>query len=302
VRKTSALRELWPTGADGKPDLARAPFRLLAITNRVDLHATGNGEGRFVFGVVDATGKGRPMTVAFEFMLPTTNPQTGAPVTRADWAAWFHALNGLPFGAGYNYALQAITELFTRRGTSPARPGGSSLGQVRTNEILMGGPWQLREFHLTSAADGVGLRLAATAQTPPGSAVTDRTLENQALLRYLAGSPAEIHGGFASVPDGLLGGQANENFAWTFTTPVDKAARHAFAGQTCNGCHASEIGGLQLDGFYHVSPLADPGSDGSGRLSSFMKLIEIPRRTLFLQHILTCHGPACAVGAEPSLL
>jgi hypothetical protein len=33
-----------------------------------------------------------------------------------------------------------------------------------------------------------------------------------------------------------------------------------------------------------------------------MKLIEIPRRTFFLQHVLTCRGSACAVGAEPALL
>ncbi|HVZ89836.1 MAG TPA: carboxypeptidase-like regulatory domain-containing protein [Polyangia bacterium] len=302
VRRTATLRQLWPMGDGGKPDLARAPFRLLAIINRVDLHASGNGEARLVFGAVDATGAGRPMTVAFEFLLPTTDPRTGAPVTRADWAARFHALNGLPFGPGYNFALQAITDLFTRRGTSPAGVGGSSLGQVRTNEILMGGPWQLREFHLAGSPDGLGLRLAPTPQTPVGSAITDGTPEAQALLRYLSGSPAAIHGGFAAVPQEILGGQSNENFSWTFGAPVDKATRRAFAGQTCNGCHFSEITGLQLDGFYHLSPTADPGADGSGRLSNFIKLIEIPRRTFFMQNLLTCRGATCAPGAEPALL
>jgi hypothetical protein len=40
-------------------------------------------------------------------------------------------------------------DLLTRRNTSPEKPGGSSINQVRTNEIVLStkGPWQLRELH-----------------------------------------------------------------------------------------------------------------------------------------------------------
>lgn len=302
VRNTAALRALWPTTAGGKLDLSKAPFRLLAIINRTDLHAAGNGEARFVFGAVDAAGAGKPMTVIFEFELPAADPRTGAALTRRDWAARFHALGGLAFGPTYNASLQAVTDLFTRRNADPSRPGGSAIGQVRSNEIFMGGPWQMREFHLAARAGVLGLRLAPPAQTPVDSAVTEGTPQNQALLAYLAASRAGIVAGSAAVPEAIRGGQSNESFSWTFSAPVDAVARHAFAGQTCNGCHFSESGGLQINGFYHVTPVAEPGPDGSGRLSSFIKLVEIPRRTFFMQNVLTCSGWTCSAGAEPGLL
>jgi hypothetical protein len=302
ARNVAALRALWPTSPSGKLDLAQAPFRLLAITNRVDLHATSNGEARFVYGAVDPAGAGRPMTVIFEFALPSVDPRTRAPLGRADWAARFHALGGLPFGPGYGAALQAITDLFTLRNTCPDRPGGSSIAQVRINEILMGGPWQMRELHLSSVEGVLGLRLATTAGTPPDSAATDGTPPNLQLLRYLASSRAALHGAYAPLPGTLMGGQASETFSWQLGAGADAGARHAFAGQTCNGCHFSETSGLQIGGFYHVSPTAEPGPDGTGRLSNFMRLVEIARRIAFMQNLLTCTGATCAPGAEPALL
>jgi hypothetical protein len=302
ARNVAALRALWPTSPNGKLDLAQAPFRLLAITNRVDLHATTNGEARFVYGAVDPDGAGRPMTVIFEFELPLADPRTRAPLGRADWAARFHALGGLPFGTAYDVALQAITDLFTLRNTSPGRPGGSSIAQVRINEILMGGPWQMRELHLSTVGGVLGLRLAPTAGTPPDSAATNGTPPNLQLLRYLAASRAALHGAYATLPGTLIGGQASETFSWQLGLAADPGAQHSFAGQTCNGCHFSETSGLQIGGFYHVSPTADPGPDGTGRLSNFMKLVEITRRIAFMQNVLTCTGATCAPGAEPSLL
>jgi hypothetical protein len=236
--------------------------------------------------------------VAFEYDLPSSDPRTGAALTRADWAARFHALGALAFGPVYNASLQAITDMFTRR----TKTGASALRQIRSNETLMGGPWQMREFRLTTAGDGPALRLVPTAQTPVAGAVAEGTPQNHTLLRYLVASRAAIHGAFATVPDAIVGGQANESFAWRFSAPVDPGARHAFAGQTCNGCHFSEAAGLPVDGFHHVSPIAEPGADGSGRLSSFVKLVEIPRRTFFMQNLLTCSGWTCATGGEASLL
>src|SRR5262249_10474469 len=51
--------DAWPRLPDGQLDLAQAPFRLLAIVNRIDLrsntaHGGGSaGEARFVFGFLD---------------------------------------------------------------------------------------------------------------------------------------------------------------------------------------------------------------------------------------------------------
>src|SRR6185369_5709504 len=70
------------------------------------------------------------------------------------WANGWHALGALPFPSEqYNDALQTLTARFTGRGAAPGKPNGSALGQLRTNEIALSDPWELREFAL-SAADG----------------------------------------------------------------------------------------------------------------------------------------------------
>jgi len=64
------------TGTGACPlDLKRAPFRLLAISNRVDLECAnytgpGDGEARFVFGVLGASGNPLRAAVIFEYKLP----------------------------------------------------------------------------------------------------------------------------------------------------------------------------------------------------------------------------------------
>ena len=103
----SALLASWPRAADGSLDLARAPFRLIAIASRLDLVTSPLGEGRLIYGLVDpATGQPGLMTIAFEFALPPL----GTANDRQAWAAKWHALASHPFGADYNRALQALTD------------------------------------------------------------------------------------------------------------------------------------------------------------------------------------------------
>ena len=156
-----ALITAWPKTSAGKLDLAKSPFVLLAITNRIDLGAsnTDPGEGRLVFGLSD----GRPMTVIFEYKLPTK-------IARKEWAKKWHALAPLDFGTPYNKALVALTDLFVGKNASPARANGSAIGQVRTNEIQLAldsgiAPvWSLREFHLVESV----LTPAPVTKTPDG--------------------------------------------------------------------------------------------------------------------------------------
>jgi hypothetical protein len=305
VRTTAALRGIWPTNpANGKLDLTKAPFQLLAIVNRVDLHATGDGELRFVYGAVDQTGVPQAMTVIFEFGLPTVNPQTHAAMTRSGWASRFHQLGSLSFGSSYNAALEAITDLVTAANTSPSKPGGSSINQVRSNEILMNenGIWQLREFHLSTASGSAQLTLSPTAQTPVDSANTAGTPENQVLSSFLTSAALPVQFGFAAVPSNILGGGADESFTWSLPAPVTNAALRSFAGQTCNGCHNSDAANQNIGGFYQISPFPPVGTDGTGRLSPLITSVEIPRRTAFMQNMLTCSGSSCAPGAEPLLV
>ena len=71
----SVVTDAWPKTADGHIDLTRAPLRLLAIVNRMDLRDLSKGsagEGRFVFGVLDGNGNPLEFTLILEYRLPGT--------------------------------------------------------------------------------------------------------------------------------------------------------------------------------------------------------------------------------------
>jgi hypothetical protein len=290
----------WPRTADGKLDLAAAPVHLQAIVNRLDLRNLANGdagEGRFVFAFdLTATTPGAPppqATIIFEYKLPAR--------TERDvilWAEAFHSLGRLPFGEGYNLVLQAITESFARRGARPRSPNGSAINAVRTNEIPFGdnGLWELREFHL-SATPG---RLAPAARelTP------DLGFNNSdELAAYINANQPQILAETHTVPE-LFDGQPfkagavfNDLRTW-FAPGVDTEARHHFAINTCNGCHAAQETGTV---FLHIVPRA-PGQPAprsrwltgtivddpaTGRPRTFS---DLGRRKADLKSIV-CHGP-----------
>ena len=81
------------------------------------------------------------------------------------WAQQWHALGTMPFGAAYNAALQQITDRFSGANKAPAKPNGSPLNQIRTNEIALSSPWELREFRIA----GGQLREVPVAQSPDNS-------------------------------------------------------------------------------------------------------------------------------------
>ncbi|WP_438025694.1 LamG-like jellyroll fold domain-containing protein [Sorangium sp. So ce233] len=256
----------WPRSPDGSLDLRQAPLMLLGIVNRIDVRnlAEGHaGEGRFVFGVF-SQGFAQQFTLILEYKLPAS---TEADVL--DWANAWHALGSLPFPSEqYNAALQALTTRFTGRNAAPGKPNGSSLAQLRTNEIALTDPWELREFVLS--ADTGFLRPATVKLTPDlgfdGSArLADFVNQNAAAII------AEQH----TVPDAFqgspfLGGSSINNLtAWTAPGILDNEARHKFSLNTCNGCHG---GGETGTPFLHVNVRA-PGNEGT--LSGFMTGIDI---------------------------
>jgi hypothetical protein len=140
-------------------DFARAPFRLEAIVNRMDLRLIGAdgvitdaGEGRFVFAVQGEDREGAitraqrdaaSFSVIFEYALPAKSASEVK-----TWAARWHALGALT-GEDYRAALQRITDDFARN----AAP--QSLHHIRTSEIGAH-PWELRDFH-PDAAGGLAL-------------------------------------------------------------------------------------------------------------------------------------------------
>ena len=132
------------SGGIGAPlDLSEAPFRLLAIVNRIDLQGNSGytqnnaGEARFVFGVIDRTANNSTcctvdeMTVILEYGID----RSGCEQVKA-WAQQWVALSSIPMpSAQFNQALENITEQFVRAGVAPHKVNGSALNQLRTNEF-----------------------------------------------------------------------------------------------------------------------------------------------------------------------
>jgi hypothetical protein len=241
-------------------DLKRAPFRLLAISNRVDLECAGytgagDGEARFVLGVLDRRGNPLRAAIILEYKLP---PQRGGvPYTASSWENDWHALSTLPIGSPtYMKVLEGILDDVTAVGALPGGPNlGTSIGQVRSNEIdFGGGPWKLREAQLRpgSGIPGGDLLLATTtAETPDDSMNLSGPLD-----AYLnANAAALVTFQQRPLPTALFGGESSAPLVgpppfWNHTAPSPLApiARHHFGFNTCNGCHSLEVN----TGFLHV--------------------------------------------------
>jgi hypothetical protein len=255
----------WPRGPDGRLDLAQAPFRLLAIVNRLDLRGNllygpgDSAEARLVFGGVRCVPlpnwppvETLQFTVIFEYGVPA-----GDCVAARSWAQQWHALGALPLGSpAYNTALQAITDQFTLRNARPTRqPNLSAIHQVRTNEFaLADGPadtfWELRESRLTRQGQ---LTHQTLAQTP------DRWRMDSIELRdYVNANQFEILGGRHAVPNHypvgtpFKGGSLVQSagIAWDAVGIVSLEARHRFSVATCNACHKRETS----TPFVHIAP------------------------------------------------
>jgi hypothetical protein len=271
----------WETasGGPGAPlNLKIAPFKLLAIVNRIDLRGNGGyttnnaGEARFVFGVIDRRRGGcliSEMTVILEYGID--QPDCDGVI---NWAKQWVNLSSLPLGSPiYNAALEAITEQFAKAGAAPFKVNGSALNQVRTNEFLppQTGPWELREFRLTMTKEDpfppTGQLIETTVKQTP-----DEILNNtNTLADYINANCGPILTDSHIVPlnfprspfdpplpnpPGFLGGNSfvPPNFwnapglACDPSPPGD--ARFKFSMATCSGCHKDET----VTVFYHIRP------------------------------------------------
>jgi hypothetical protein len=258
------LTRLWmakdgaTTFAAWTPNLANAPFRLLAIVYRPDLGVVDRngsiksaGEARFVFTALDLSKVQRlddapplPFTVIFEYGLRAPD-RDGVKA----WAERWHRLGKLAFGPDYSAALQTITDSFARRDEPEA---AGRLNQIRSNEGLAL-PWQLREFHFDAAARR--LVNAPLKDTPHQSLMRDA----RQLSEFISKHPDD------DLPSKFLSGSADipkANFRWPQMQIANNVLRHNFALRTCNGCHSAETGAkadehstqpAQHRGFRHIS-------------------------------------------------
>lgn len=203
----NTLFSYWPklSTDTSQLDIKRAPFRLLAILNRMDLASAGSstyasggvsnnvGEGRLVFGLYNPTGsctnnsdQKKNFTIIFEYKLPCYSHQSNT--THCHWDMgdldyWTSRWTSLNDDAGNDNAYVAKLSALTKNFTSSF--AGSSTGNnllafttVRTNDQLSSDQiWRLREFKLS----GSRLILSPTANTPRTS--YNKTSELTALLK-----------------------------------------------------------------------------------------------------------------------
>ena len=246
-------------GPGGALNLKFAPFKLLAIVNRIDLKANtvyggGNaGEGRFVFCAVDSMCNPLQFTVIFEYGVPLS----GCAAVQ-NWGQQWVNLGSLALGSpAYNTALEAITEQFVKRNANPAKPNGSALNQLRTDDIELdfGAGWELREFHLSPVTKL--LTEATVKQTP--AFVKNFSSD---LATYIVSNGPAIVAETNAVPltfpgaTPFLGGVSQNPFTiWdgSGTPPITLPnARFHFSNNTCSACHSQET----ATGFTHVHPAA----------------------------------------------
>jgi hypothetical protein len=270
------------TAEPPKVDLAQAPFRLLAIVNRLDLAGQPGvnplGEARLVFGVTngpadESSSPPLQMTLIFEYGLPPS-------FTISQWAdTWHHLGSYTSFDESYRAALQKVTDRFVSRDAIPDQPNGSALSQARTNGNAIFWTWQMRQF-----AIGIdGQMHAHTLRNTP-----DPSLNGSAVLaQYIQTNAEAIESGSYLLPETFLSGSADELlYTWNFPG-LDPKATMAFANGTCNGCHLlAQNASNSLP--FQVSPILS----GVAKLSTFVNNPADPshddlaRRTVLLQSAL----------------
>ncbi|MBS2017939.1 MAG: hypothetical protein JST00_34000 [Deltaproteobacteria bacterium] len=222
-------------------DLSKAPFRLLAIVNRLDLaemrgHCDDDAaEGRFVFAMV-REGGAKPFEAIFEY---------GVKRTKAGDARAWHALGGLD-GRAYAEALEAITRSFSDR--APGEP--TRLKQLRTSENLGGSKGTSFELRQFAARDG---RLVPTALT---NTARDSLNGTSGLDEHVSTHFSEIMDGDNAITLSqrtAVSTMPRANFRWSGAGGSDNLPLDMFGFSTCNGCHAGHRGDTETSPFAHVS-------------------------------------------------
>jgi hypothetical protein len=234
----------YPEPSAPPPDWARAPFRLIAILNRVDLASDAcqgfAGELRYVYAAVDPdTLRPLDLTLILEVPYPATR-------TAAEWARAWQELAALPPGPRYGAALAALTRE-VQADADPLRV------RLRSNEMALSDPaepsWELREFQLQVEQESLELVQVPLALTPRADA------DPAELSAYVIEHAEAIERAGATLPANLRAGSAvidTRDFSWD-VLGVSERLRRAFSVQTCNGCHGGDT--LSLP-FRHIAPSA----------------------------------------------
>lgn len=298
-------------------------FELVAIAYRPDLQGTGLdgvpkvGEGRFVFTRSDS------FTLINEYELPVLM-SGGTALTVAEsrkiWALRFRALGEHPaFGDSYRALLERITMGFAGANVKKvgvATPNKNSIAQIRTNDIELGSPWQIREYNLQFVGATAKLNPVTTKGTPArevrlGLAANGGAALKTDLLGQIMNNQAAVLNGSFNVQNQFLGPVADTfngaNFSAMFSgSGVPTNVQNAFINNTCNGCHANSTGGTPSFGFVHVRQTSSTITNaanldaGQDRLSGFVNADMTGRANIMRS--LVCQGqPRVIRGIEEAM-
>lgn len=287
-------------------------FELVAIAYRPDLQLADAdspskvGEARFVFTRSDS------FTVINEYTLPIIKVGTATLTTaqsRRIWALRFRALGTHPaFGEGYRALLERITTGFAGPGAKKvgvSTPNGNAISQIRTNDIELGSPWQVREYNLRFVAGAARIIPVTTKENPArevrlGLASANGAVLRTQLLSVIDANQAAILGGTFSMPAQFLGSSADtfsgEAYGPLFEgSAIPTPVQNALIANTCNGCHNNVTGETPSHRFTHIRQLSSTIGDaanlnaGQDRLSSFVNSDMVHRESVMRG--LLCSGP-----------
>jgi hypothetical protein len=267
------LIERWAKDGEGRLDLSKAPFRLLAIVNRPDLRGSLNydknsknnaGELRFVFGMVDPEScEAQRFTVIFEYGVKRDSCES-----IQEWATRWKNLDLLELGSPeYNEKLEGLTQEVVTANANPDKANGSSLNQLRTNDFVLDRPWELREFQIGDGRSTGYLKDVTTKQTP------DASINGTDLLtEFINQNETDLLTGSHVVPETFLGHsflgggiEYDSSDFWNSDGINNNDARHQFSLATCNSCHGRETD----TGFLHIQPVGFGNSTPD--LSGFLR-------------------------------
>jgi hypothetical protein len=237
--------------------------------------------------------------VIFEYKVPRCN----CPEVR-DWVRKWVSLASLDHSNPvYRARLERLTETVVRANADPRRPNGSSIGQVRTNEIVLPQTapphspgqfvWELREFQLVQKPFSF-LTETTTADTPQDrfnrSPESPHSIGSPLLFDWIdgpvKGALASDNDCAASIPqvpllfqgslaasDNFLGANPHTEtpqYNWdhpslTYAYPFQNWARHRVSLAACSGCHGRETNTV----FLQVDPQVPFGNPAG--LSGFLQ-------------------------------
>lgn len=232
------------------PNLDNAPFRLLAITNRIDLKDTINnssGEGRFTYCIKPELFPNDPsafFNIIFEYNLPgRTSNDCGR------WVNKWHSLSDTTLtNTEYINTLTSVTDSFLLM---------NDLNQLRTNDFIFEKIWELREFKHnkdTNSFDPHFLSKTPDIRFDASIALSQEVIQLETELRSNLNYEFSDSLKAASAVPRTAPANARNRPGFTWTIPETSSNLEFMASlNSCNGCHMGHGDNAGLS-FMHIRP------------------------------------------------